>query len=69
MAEISIILNGEVRQVRSDTTLDSLIEYFSLPRQRVAIEYNNSVARRIDWPKIIVRESDRIEVVHFVGGG
>ncbi|MEO6050772.1 MAG: sulfur carrier protein ThiS [Pyrinomonadaceae bacterium] len=46
-----------------------MLELFSLPKQRVAIELNNAVVRRAAWPETIVRVRDKIEVVHFVGGG
>jgi thiamine biosynthesis protein ThiS len=69
MADISIILNGEPRQIAGGLALDELIDYFSLPRQRVAVEHNGQVVRRSDWALKIVSQHDRIEVVHFVGGG
>lgn len=67
--EIQIRLNGEKRSVPIDLDLDRLLEHFSLPKQRIAIELNDSVVRRIDWPQTIVNDADKIEVVHFVGGG
>lgn len=66
---ISVTINGEKREVPAEVDLDKLLELFSLPRQRIAIELNNSVVRRADWPETIVHDNDRIEVVHFVGGG
>lgn len=69
MAAINILLNGETREVPGEIGLDQLLELFSLPRQRVAIELNSDVIRRADWPGTIVRDRDKIEVVHFVGGG
>ena len=69
MAAINILLNGETREVPGEINIDRLLELFSLPKQRVAIELNNMVIRRSDWPVTVVRESDKIEVVHFVGGG
>ena len=69
MAAITILLNGEARDVTDDVSLDRLLDVFSLPKQRVAIELNNRVIRRSDWPQTLVHDSDRIEVVHFVGGG
>lgn len=69
MASIKILLNGEAREVPGEIDLDRLLELFSLPKQRVAIELNYTVVRRVDWAKTIVRERDKIEVVHFVGGG
>ncbi len=69
MDAINILLNGERRKVPTEVDLDKLLELFSLPKQRVAVELNNSVVRRADWPKTIVHEDDKLEVVHFVGGG
>ena len=69
MAKIKIILNGEGREVPAEISLDHLLELFSLTKQRVAIELNNTVVRRAAWPETVVRVSDKIEVVHFVGGG
>lgn len=69
MAAISILLNGEHREVPAEVDLDKLLELFSLPKQRVAIELNNAVVRRADWRETIVCDDDKIEVVHFVGGG
>lgn len=69
MAAINILLNGERREVPAKVDLDELLELFSLPKQRVAVELNSKVVRRTDWSETVVSESDRIEVVHFVGGG
>ncbi|MFN0277555.1 MAG: sulfur carrier protein ThiS [Pyrinomonadaceae bacterium] len=69
MAGINILLNGETLEVAKEIKLDELLEFFSLPRKRVAIEINNSVVSRSDWPDIVIGEGDKIEVVHFVGGG
>jgi sulfur carrier protein len=66
---ISVHLNGERREVAGETTLDRLLDDFALPKQRVAVELNERVVRRGDWPETIVRDADKIEVVHFVGGG
>ena len=66
---LSITLNGETHEIPEATTLDRLIDIFSLPKQRIAVELNNQVVRRVDWPATPVGDRDKIEVVHFVGGG
>lgn len=66
---LSITLNGERHEVPDATTLDRLIDIFSLPKQRIAVELNDQVVRRVEWPAAIVNDGDKIEVVHFVGGG
>jgi thiamine biosynthesis protein ThiS len=64
-----ILLNGESKEVPEGLDLERLLEMFSLPRQRIAVEQNREVVRRADWQSIVVKDGDRIEVVHFVGGG
>lgn len=66
---IIIYLNGEAHNIPAETDLVRLLEVFSLPSKRVAIELNKRVIRRSDWPSTQVREGDNLEVVHFVGGG
>ena len=66
---MKITLNGEIKELEAEVNLNRLLELFSLPSQRVAVELNRSVVRRQDWDSTVVRADDRIEVVHFVGGG
>ena len=49
--------------------LHDLIDHLALVPERVAIELNEQVVRRYDWPRTMLAEGDRIEIVHFVGGG
>ena len=62
-------LNGESKELAEGTTLLSLIEQLSLAPERVAVELNRDVVRRADWPATRLSDGDRVEVVHFVGGG
>lgn len=64
-----IEVNGEPRDVADKIRLVDLVKDLSLSPDRVAIELNKQVVRRADWPGIIVAEGDRIEIIHFVGGG
>ena len=62
-------INGETREFVDDLRLSDLVDELSLPPERVAIELNKRVVRRNEWPETIITEGDRIEIVHFVGGG
>ena len=62
-------LNGEPKVLAEGTTLLTLIEQLSLAPERVAVELNRSVVRRADWPGVELSDGDRLEIVHFVGGG
>jgi sulfur carrier protein len=66
---MKITVNGEVKELESEVNLGRLLELFSLPTQRIAVELNREVVRRKDWETITVKEADKIEIVHFVGGG
>ena len=62
-------INGESREVADSITLAELINYLALAPERLAIELNQKVVRRSDWQQTKIGEGDRIEIVHFVGGG
>lgn len=52
-----------------EATLSDLVGVLSLAPERVAIELNHRVARRSEWAETTLADGDRIEIVHFVGGG
>lgn len=62
-------INGEVREVPQDLTLISLIEHLGLKSDRLAIELNRDIVPRARWTEVELQEGDRLEIVHFVGGG
>ena len=64
-----IIVNGEEHTAREATTVETLVEQLALRPERLAVELNGRVVRRADWPHTTLRENDRVEIVHFVGGG
>jgi len=64
-----IQVNGEQRNVPDSLTLAGLVRHLSLAPERLAIELNHRVVRRADWPDTALKEGDRVEIVHFVGGG
>jgi sulfur carrier protein len=66
---VIIHVNGEGREVVQDLSLSNLIDQLELPPQRIAVELNREVVRRAYWETTVLREDDRVEIVHFVGGG
>ena len=64
-----IDVNGEAREVPEQINLSELIEHLKLARERLAIEHNRRIIRRADWSQTMLAEGDRVEIVHFVGGG
>jgi sulfur carrier protein len=66
---MNVLINGEKREVPERVNLKALLELFSMPSRRIAVEVNRNVIRRAEWETLILDENDRIEVIHFVGGG
>lgn len=66
---MNVIVNGQNKEVPGEINLEALLDHLALPRQRIAIELNKEVVRRKDWQITKLCEADKIEVVHFVGGG
>jgi len=66
---LKIEINGERRDVPDRISISDLIKHLALAPERLAIELNREVIRRADWPHTQLSEDDRLEIVHFVGGG
>lgn len=64
-----VYVNGEVKELSSPLSLAELITQLDLPAARIAVELNRAVVRRADWGATTLNDDDRIEIVHFVGGG
>lgn len=64
-----IQVNGQLREVEDNLSLAELITSLNLRPEQIAIELNQTVIRRMYWQSTILREDDKVEIVHFVGGG
>jgi len=68
-SSLLIQVNGEPREVAENISLPELIAELSLKAEQIAIELNHSVVRRARWEKTLLQADDKVEIVHFVGGG
>jgi thiamine biosynthesis protein ThiS len=66
---MKLTINGEARDFESPLSLAALLEQLDMKQDRVAVELNHNVIPREHWPTTDLSEGDRLEVVHFVGGG
>ncbi|HEV8367847.1 MAG TPA: sulfur carrier protein ThiS [Pyrinomonadaceae bacterium] len=64
-----VYVNDESKEFVEGLSLTDLIRQLDLPAQRIAVELNKEVVRRSAWDQTVLRDDDRIEIVHFVGGG
>jgi sulfur carrier protein len=66
---MKIQLNGEQRDFQEDLDLKALVEHLGMKPDRVAVELNLEIVPRGSWQGTRLKEGDRLEIVHFVGGG
>jgi len=68
-ADVTVIVNGEPKECPEGFSLAHFIDRLGLKADRVAVELNRQIAARGTWSEKLLREGDRLEIVHFVGGG
>ncbi len=70
---MKLLINGEERSFPNPDsapfTLAALIEALSMKPDRVAVELNRDIVPRATWAETTLKDGDRLEIVHFVGGG
>jgi len=66
---LQVYVNGEDKELGDGLSLLDLLNILNLPIQRIAVELNRSVVRRAEWASTPLKDDDRVEIVHFVGGG
>ena len=66
---MKVFINGETREINQQLNLRELLEKLDLPEERIAVELNKEVVRKKDWEAVKVNDGDKLEVIHFVGGG
>ena len=67
--KIKIKLNGKFIKIQDKTTLLSLMKKLKVPIRKVAIELNQTIVNKKSLGKIKVKKNNKIEIVHFIGGG
>jgi sulfur carrier protein len=68
----TVVLNGQPRSfttLSQSPNLDQLVAELGLKSDRVAVEHNGAIVPRASWTETVLSAGDRLEVVHFVGGG
>ena len=67
MAKIQ--LNGKKIVIKSNFSLFDLLKKYNLTNKKVAIEHNGSIIPKINYKKKNLKNNDKVEIVHFIGGG
>lgn len=64
-----LTINGKDQTFDETLTLAQLVEQLGMKGDRVAVELNREIVSRAQWPETTLNDGDRLEIVHFVGGG
>ena len=67
--KIQIKVNGKVKSVPAKYSISDLVKNLNIPIKKVAIEHNQEIIDKKKINKIILKKNDKIEIVHFIGGG
>ena len=67
--KIKIKLNGRNKSIIKDCKLSLLLKHLKIPLNKVAIELNEEIIDKKKINKIKLNKNDKIEIVHFIGGG
>ncbi len=66
---ITIILNGNNKQINSNTSISQLLENLNLSGKRLAVEINQQIVPRSEFNNLTLNEQDNVEIVQAIGGG
>ncbi|MDC3068607.1 sulfur carrier protein ThiS [Candidatus Pelagibacter sp.] len=67
--KIKIKINGKINKIDDKTKLSDLVKNLKVPLKKVAIELNREIVDKKNLNKINLKDNDKIEIVHFIGGG
>jgi len=67
MAKIQ--LNGKKISIKSNFSILDLLKKYKLSNKKIAIEYNGVIVAKINYKKKYLKNDDKLEIVHFIGGG
>jgi len=66
---MSVVINGENREITSPITVTNLLRELGLDARKIALEHNLEIVPRSAYDNTLVCDGDRLEIVHFIGGG
>ena len=66
---MQLTINGTERKFEGVSTLSDLIGELGMKPDRVAVELNRDIVQRSKWSETLLKDGDKLEIVHFVGGG
>jgi len=64
-----IQLNGDPYEINNGTNLNELLNKLKIQKNKVAIEVNGAIVEKDRYANLVLNKDDKVEIVHFIGGG
>jgi len=64
-----IQLNGDSYEINNGSNLNELLNKLKIQKKKVAVEVNGEIIEKNKYSKLILNKDDKVEIVHFIGGG
>ena len=66
---MKVLVNGENRELSATLTLSQLLDQLGLAGKRIAVEINENIIPKSQHPETTLKEDDKVEIIHAIGGG
>jgi len=66
---MNLIINGQEKEINNDSTINNILKDLKIEDKVMAVAVNMEIVKKEEWDRFIPKEGDKIEFLHFVGGG
>lgn len=66
---MEIIVNGESQHIKENSTVLELLDKLKVKEKTMAVAINMKIVKKEEWKSHVIHEGDKLELLHFVGGG
>ena len=66
---MNIVVNGETLEVKNDITIEELLQQLAIKDKVMAVAVNMEIVKKDNWQEYKIKNNDKLELLHFVGGG
>lgn len=66
---MNVIVNGKEINIKEETTVNELLNQLEIKDKVMAVAINMEIVKKDNWSNHLIKEGDKIELLHFVGGG
>lgn len=66
---MKVILNGKEKEIKENETISDMLKELNIKEKMVAVEINLKIIDKKEFKNVFIKENDKIEIVHFMGGG